>query len=259
MYLFSNNNISNAGVTNVISQKGYIVNYRAISSALLIIALVIDLFIVISGISRKPYMTFEGVDPTSFASLVVLMQTIFGTALTSAFFKSWSWEDLASGRSYTDTPPNSIVQNKINRQKFLKYLIANGEQYESFLSKANYCYVRGKLSGSALPITNVTKDELAVCGMILIFMIDKGEFLNRAIWFDLHSGMITGCRIASGIQQVHIIGPDLELPKGVVIDRDDNPIVGNGSIAAINHDYESMSIMSELSKSSNSLISYYKP
>lgn len=139
----------------IFDDRGYIISVRSFIYPLLAVLISSALFVMISGLLRKDYMVFDGVDPTSLTSLVIVIEGLFLALITAVAVENWSWYDMIRGQIMVTDKDEWLKIVHDNKTKALAVIQASWYHQKSskVISYQTTCLFSEKATGNlTLPI-----------------------------------------------------------------------------------------------------------
>lgn len=171
----------------VLTKKGYKYTLRIFIWPLLALMVGSTLFILISGLTKKSYMTFEGVDPTSMTSLYVVLEGLFLAFIVATFHEDWSWYDMIRGQLYV--PDYELlplrVRMKYDVARFLHHVYTRQDDYKELISRYGACYIKSEVNGKYTLPLRMTVASLIRCGCAFGSTMVAGK--ETAVYMDSYT------------------------------------------------------------------------
>ncbi|CAO3696867.1 unnamed protein product [Umbelopsis ramanniana] len=122
-------------MNSVFDRRGFYVSVRSFTYPLLSVLVIIELFVLAGGIAQWEPMVIKGVDPTSLASLVIVLEGLFLALVVATFHDNWSWYDMVRGQivyeNYYDLPAS--VKNSSYAVDVITQAMSNKEACKHIL------------------------------------------------------------------------------------------------------------------------------
>jgi hypothetical protein len=188
--------VMNIKVLDVLSLKGYkdIVIWPTV--CLLMSMIAITLTVLIAGLRKMPWITIDGVDPTSLTSLIIVLEGIVLALYVSVYKENWSLYDMIRGRLYVSNYYDTSVKfrKQYPTKSIIKHVYQNINIYKGIVSKYGLCLTPVECTGQLCvplmsPDDNPQDYNLCVTKFgDRIFIIDRGLHENfyvyRQVWIE---------------------------------------------------------------------------
>jgi hypothetical protein len=177
------------------------------------------IFVMATGLLKEPYMTIEGVDPTSLTSLVIVIEGLFLAFVTAVAVQDWNWYDMVRGqittKSYIRAKELGYSKNPI---RLITETINATEIMPSKVSPNGSCYSRNKCEGEIKLPTPILSGYLAMFHVIVFAYGDENEINYGAVFKNHMNGMPIHYRkcISMGYEFMHITEEELHVDKPVL-------------------------------------------
>lgn len=144
-------------MNSVFDRRGFYVSVRSFTYPLLSVLVIIELFVLVGGIAQWEPMVINGVDPTSLASLVIVLEGLFLALVVATFHDNWSWYDMVRGQivyeNYYDLPAS--VKSSSYAVDVLTQAMSNKEACKHILASYGSCVTGITGDGTiTLPVLN---------------------------------------------------------------------------------------------------------
>lgn len=158
------------GYETYYSERGYKITIRRYVWPMLFAMVFIALFVMIQGMRKVSYMTFDGVDPTSLTSLVIVIEGLFLAFITATFREEWSWYDMIRGQAYTNELSALSDARKTNSSLFgmiLQQSVYDTGEFSRVHEATSCMFSKGHPRGVLVPVIG-NDISLARCGILLL-------------------------------------------------------------------------------------------
>jgi hypothetical protein len=167
----------------VLTPRGYKYTIRRYIWPLLVVLVVTALFVLICGMKKMPFMTFDGVDPTSLTSLVIVMEGLFLAFIVATFHEDWSWYDMIRGQLFVsefEKLPRRVIK-RYNKGKLVRHFIRRQDDYKDIVSRYNACYLSVETTGRFTLPFGATISDLKKCGFETFLSVGQSG-KKHVIW-----------------------------------------------------------------------------
>jgi hypothetical protein len=163
---FASDDLEEIGYT--LSSQGYRENVLGFTIPVLLVLAGVLIWVVYASLTKQKYVTFDGVDPTSFVSMVALLEGIAVYSMIAIVHDGWSYYDMVRGRMFNKKAPKRYREPSTEKIALLKHLIGNSAYYKHVLSSIDSSYMLTECKGDIAGLPEVTLNELSLCGLITL-------------------------------------------------------------------------------------------
>ncbi|KAI8580392.1 hypothetical protein K450DRAFT_236832 [Umbelopsis ramanniana AG] len=209
-------------MNSMFDRRGFYVSVRTFTYPLLLVLVIIELFVLVGGISKWEPMVIDGVDPTSLASLVIVLEGLLLAFVVATFHDNWSWYDMVRGQivyeNYYDLP--AVVKNNSYAVDVITQAMSNREACKHILSSYGSC-VTG-ITGDGTVTLPVLNDDVLLADTPFLTVANEDSSLlidlrERGKEIHLLKGAYNGNRTLHFDQQVETVklsdsGPYVSIP-----------------------------------------------
>lgn len=136
-------------VFDTISDRGY-KDTVVIPTAIIVVILVsVAVLIIYGGLSKASWMSIDGVDPTSLASLTLAIEGILLAAYVSMFKDNWSWYDMMRGQLYVEDyyKTSEKFRKRYPPIIILRHIYKNIDFYRETVNHHGLCLSKSRCNG----------------------------------------------------------------------------------------------------------------
>lgn len=179
--------MSQIKIMSTINDKGY--QDRVIWPTLILtVALAsLTLIVIVSSFTKQPWITTEGVDPSSLTSMTIVLEGIVVAIYVATYKDNWSLYDMVRGRLYVEeyAKTSKWFKKKYPPAMIVKHIYNNINSYTTIIHPHGLCLSPERLSGKILAPEiggDVVAEDLDLSVMIrgkTAYISDMGLFTPK--------------------------------------------------------------------------------
>ncbi|KAI8584696.1 hypothetical protein K450DRAFT_267349 [Umbelopsis ramanniana AG] len=222
--------VAEPGLRHFLSEKGYKVRIPHVVYPFLAFLALFAIIVLEEGLRKAPWITVDGVDPTSLTSLVLVIEGLLLALLVSTTARNWSWYDMIRGviyyESYQEIP--SIIRPSINLNMFMVHLLWYNSEYAKCLDSYDSCSLMVEREGSATIPRAVTMEEFVASGHVVF----RHQDIFLAVKLNYEQNVTTGISMMGfdrGSFKIHMEPCGVNVATGYVVEWKERQLYSIGA------------------------------